>query len=509
MNPTKRTRAPSGRNDGESSMPTAESSSLLLLESPARSPAPREPWAERETSGREPLRVCINTQTPLLQFLPTPDGSTALWQLGVELPRLQEGVDYQFSPGGVTRMVYPLVQRLLAERVWEEVHWVSLNPGAPEEVALAPGITLHHIDLDDDRLAGYGTTKEAIWSTVHGGTSLRSVRDLFWTDGYGEYALYNRRTAELIRQLDAAIDFDAFYVHDFQQLPVGQMLGTLKPKLFRWHIPFDLRRIPARWRSLVLTYFGAYDLVIVSSERYRSGLMRLGYRGRVECRPPFVDPSEYARPAPSEVAEVGRRFGLEPHDVVALVVARMDPSKAQDRAIEAIARLTPRFPALRLVLVGNGSFSGLRTGLGRSRSESWRQSLEEQARQRGISDRVVFTGRVSQHELECLYQRCAFTVLPSLREGFGLVVVESWLYGKPAIISRRAGVAELVQDGENGLLFDPNQPLGLERAMARLLEDRGSLAERLAEGGARTAQRCSLEASVRDEARLLTHVVAE
>ena len=491
--------------------------SALLRNPPNPEPPSRPPPASTEGppsapsrgSGKEPLRVCINTQTPLLQFLLPPDGSTPRWELVASLGRLEEGVDYRFSPGGVTRMVYPLVQRLLARNVWREVHWVSLNPGAPEEVRLQQGITLHHIALDRDRLAGYGHTKEAIWSTLHGVDSRRTTQDLFWTDDYGEYTHYNRRTAELMRKIDRTVDFDAFYVHDFQQLPVGHMLGTLKPKLFRWHIPFDVRKVPAQWRPLVLTYFGAYDLVIVSADRYRASLTRFGHAGRVVCLPPFVDAGEYRRGNPSEVAEVCRRFSIGPDVIVALVVARMEPSKAQDRAIDVLARLARRFPRLRLVLAGNGSFSGTRAGLGKSRAASWRHSLEERARLRGVSDRVVLTGHVSQHELECLYERCAFTILPSIREGFGLVVVESWLFGKPAVISRRAGISDLVEDGANGLLFDPDRPRELDRALELLLKDRGPLRQRLAEGGARTARSCSLEAAVQGEARLLAELVAE
>lgn len=56
-----------------------------------------------------PLSICINTQTPLVQFLAESPGMTPAE--GTDLATLQEGVDYRFSPGGVTRMVYPLIRR--------------------------------------------------------------------------------------------------------------------------------------------------------------------------------------------------------------------------------------------------------------------------------------------------------------------------------------------------------------------------------------------------------------
>jgi len=453
------------------------------------------------------VSVCINTQTPLLQFSSTEGGSRPVWEFETDLSKLHEGVDYRFSPGGVTRMVYPLARRLIAEGAWRDVHWVSLNPRAPETVSLPDGITLHNVALDRERLDGYGKAKEAIWTTVHGLAAPRIARDLFWTDDYGEYTYYNRTTAELIRHLDRTADFDIFYIHDFQQLPIGHMLGTLKPKVFRWHIPFDGRRIPAPWRPLLSTYLNSYDVIVVSAERYRASLKSFGHRGRVERLYPYVDPREYGEPTPSEEAAALEKFGISPEDVVALVVARMDPAKRQDRVIEALARLARGFPRLRLVLAGNGSFSGTRGGLGLSKADLWRRHLEATARSRNVADRVVFTGHVSQRELECLYRRCAFTILPSTREGFGLVVVESWLYRKPTVVSRQAGIADLIDDGENGILFDPDRPGGLERAMTRLLRDPGPLRERLGNAGFRTARRCSVDAAVRDETRLLVRVV--
>lgn len=452
----------------------------------------------------EPLNVCINTQTPLLQFAPPEDGGPEPWEGRSDLSRMREGVDYRLSPGGVTRMVYPLAKRLISSGQWREVHWVSLNPHAPPTIRLPDGITLHNVAIDTERVSGYGKTKETIWNTVHGVTESKLAQELFWTDDYGEYAFYNRTTAELIRRLDRTEDFDAFYIHDFQQLPIGHMLGTVKPKFFRWHIPFDARKIPSAWRALVATYLDSYDVVIVSSDRYRDSLKRFGHRGEVARVYPYVDPHEYSLPDAAVSRAACERFGLSPGDTVALVVARMDPAKGQDRAIEAVARLAKRFPRLRLVLAGNGSFSSGGRGLGLSKGATWRSHLEQVAKDLGVSDRVRFTGHVTQPELEALYDRSAFTILPSTREGFGLVVVESWLYSKPTLVTRRAGVAELIRDGENGLLFDPDDPRTLDRQLLRLLRDRGPLREKLAENGRRTAELCSLENGFREESRLFS-----
>jgi len=457
----------------------------------------------------EPLKVCFNTQTPLVQFLPGGPNApvVAASSEPVELSKLVEGTDYRFSPGGVTRMVLPIVQRLIGVGVISHAHWVALNPSAPATVEL-PGITLHNVRLPAGRMARYARAKEAIWARVHGMDGSDHHDDLFWTEAFAEYSYYNRITTELIQRLDGQVDFDAFYIHDFQQLPVGQMLGTLKPKVFRWHIPFDDRAIPVPWRSHLGAYLNSYDVIVVSARRYATALQAFCPARKIVRQYPYVDPSEYSRPTGDGGWAVLQRFGIRTEDRVALVVARMDPTKAQDRAIEAVRRLLPEFPDLKLVLVGNGSFSSSRGGLGLSKSEGWRAQLERVIQRGGLERRVVLTGHVSQHELDCFYERCAFTILPSIREGFGLVVVESWLHRKPAIVTRRAGVAELIRPGRNGLVYNPDADAGLERAMRRLLGDRtGRLAKALSLGGYRTARLCSVDAAVASERKILERVV--
>jgi glycosyltransferase involved in cell wall biosynthesis len=404
-------------------------------------------------------------------------------------------------------MVYPLIRRLLRDQVLEEAHWVALNPKGPR-TATWGGLTLHNVALDAERAAGYGRVKEAIWGRIHEIDPVEQHDELFWSEAFSDYAYYNRQTSELIQKLDARFDFDVFYIHDFQQLPVGHMLGTLKPRVFRWHIPFDAGVIPEKWQGVLGTYLSAYDVIVVSAERYAKGVQALQPRARIHKLYPYVDPDDYSMPDDQAVARVAERFGLGSADTVALLVGRMDPIKGQDRAIEAVAALAAAHPTLKLVLVGNGSFSGSGTGLGMTKSGKWRAHLEELVRRHGLAGRVVFTGHVGQSELDCLYERCAFTILPSIREGFGLVAVESWLHNRPAIITDRAGISELVKDGVQALLFDPEAPGELEARIRRLLDDpKGRLRAKLIRYGRDAAKKCSMDAAERGERTMLADVM--
>jgi glycosyltransferase involved in cell wall biosynthesis len=455
----------------------------------------------------EGLSMCISTQTPLVQFLRSDaDRSTPTPGASVDLTDLKEGVDYRYTPGGVTRMVFPLLKRMLRDGLLATADWVSLNPAGPSLVN-AESIRCHHVSLEGERLASYGKVKEVIWGAVHGtGGQTAAAEDMFWTEDFPEYAYYNRRCAELIGELDRERDFDVFYIHDFQQLPLGRMLGTLKPKIYRWHIPFEGSVIPGKWEEPLAAYLNSYDVVIVSSASYHDALKGFGYTGSIRKVYPYVDPDAYTKPTKEDVAATSRKLGLRPRDQVALVVARMDPMKGQDRAILALASLAPRHPNLKLVLVGNGSFSGSKQGVGLPKSAMWRGKLEALAARLGIEDRVVFAGHLGQRDLDAVYARSAMTILPSLNEGFGLVVVEGWIHHRPPVVSRRAGVAELVEDGTNGLLFDPDDPDTLPERMERLLNDR-ELARKIGRRGFVTSKRCSLETGLHAETEVIGQLV--
>jgi glycosyltransferase involved in cell wall biosynthesis len=402
-------------------------------------------------------------------------------------------------------MVYPLLKHMMEAGTVDAVNWVSLNPGGPRSATLG-GISFHNILMDKEKLAGYGKTKEAIWGAVHGLDSETKSKDVFWRDDFADYAYYNRLTSEVIRDLDSKQDYDLFYIHDFQQLPIGRMLGTLKPKVFRWHIPFDQATIPRLWEEPLSTYLNSYDVVIASSRRYLDSLKEFGYSGAARHVYPYVDPADYTKPSLQEARQLGDKLGVAKADRVALVVARMDPIKGQDRVIRAISLARTESPDLKLLLVGNGSFSSSQGGLMMSKGALWRAELEELARKLDVTDSVIFAGHLNQRELDAAYRLSSFTVLPSVQEGFGLVVIEGWIHRRASIVSRGAGVSELVREGSNGLLYDPEDVETLADRMSRLAHDR-ELSRSMGIEGFADSRRCYVEQGVKEESRLISGLV--
>jgi glycosyltransferase involved in cell wall biosynthesis len=174
--------------------------------------------------------------------------------------------------------------------------------------------------------------------------------------------------------------------------------------------------------------------------------------------------------------------------------------------VKAIPQVLREFPKAKLVIVGNGSFSGSKQGLGLSKSEKWLMELRNLVKSLNIEDNVTFTGYLPQRLLNAAYTTCDMTILPSQQEGFGLVVVESWLYKKPTLVSTKAGIAELINEGKNGLLIDPSNPAGIAERISAVLSD-SKLARELGENGFLTSRRCLIGQGLRSEWEVISRLV--
>lgn len=157
-----------------------------------------------------------------------------------------------------------------------------------------------------------------------------------------------------------------------------------------------------------------------------------------------------------------------------LVLGRLVPHKRVELALRATAVLALEMPDLELVVAGQGW---------------WEPPLRRLAADLGIEDRVRFTGFVSEEDKHALLGRSWLAVTPSIKEGWGLTIVEAAAHGTPSVAFRSAGgVREAIVDGRTGLLVDDE--FEFLKAVRRLLRD----ADRRAEMGA----------AAREYARLFT-----
>jgi glycosyltransferase involved in cell wall biosynthesis len=123
-----------------------------------------------------------------------------------------------------------------------------------------------------------------------------------------------------------------------------------------------------------------------------------------------------------------------------VVLGRLVPHKRVEHALQTLAALGPEFPGLHLWVIGDGW---------------WREELENEAARLGVADQVTFTGFIDEQTKEDLLARSWLMLAPSVKEGWGLMVIEAAAHGVPSIAYRSAGgLAESIHHDSTGVLVD-------------------------------------------------------
>jgi glycosyltransferase involved in cell wall biosynthesis len=151
---------------------------------------------------------------------------------------------------------------------------------------------------------------------------------------------------------------------------------------------------------------------------------------------------------PLDRQEMRQTFGITRPTLLA--VANLVPKKRHWLMIEALARL----PGVDLLIVGEGPE---------------RSAIEARARALGVADRVRLLGRMTQNQLTEIYSAADLLLLPSSREGWPNVLLESMACGTPVVVSNIDGFREIVAAPEAGRIVADVTPTGLAEAISEML----------------------------------------
>jgi glycosyltransferase involved in cell wall biosynthesis len=149
-------------------------------------------------------------------------------------------------------------------------------------------------------------------------------------------------------------------------------------------------------------------------------------------------------------------------------IARLVSWKRIEGIIDAVSQLDD----VGLIVTGDGPL---------------RHDLEEHALRCGVAGRVFFAGTRNSSEIPSILAACDVFVLNSTYEGLPHVVLEAMAAGLPVVATAVGGTPEVVQNGTNGLLVDPNDPDELLNALSRLVAD-PALRRKLAQRGTDTVK---------------------
>jgi glycosyltransferase involved in cell wall biosynthesis len=223
------------------------------------------------------------------------------------------------------------------------------------------------------------------------------------------------------------------------------------------------------WMALVIPAARRAERVIActtSGAKEIAEALRLR-QDRIDVVPLGAGAQAEADPTPER--ELRARLGLGGGPLI-LGVSAFLAHKNVERLVEAMPLVRAEVPDAVLVLPGNWT--------------PLRDDVSARAEALGLGDAVVFPGWINASDLEGLYQSATCFVLPSLREGFGLPVLDAMRRGVPVACSRASAVPEVA--GDAAVFFDPESPAAIAEALTAILRD-GSLAAELGAKGRKRA----------------------
>ena len=193
--------------------------------------------------------------------------------------------------------------------------------------------------------------------------------------------------------------------------------------------------------------------------------LRSHYRARTEqimIVPPGVDLHTFH---PCNQPKSRAQFGVAQDIQVILFVGRIQPLKAPDVLIRAVAELTRRDPErrqrLQLIIIGGPSGS----------NGEWSRTLGPLAIDHGIEDMVDFRPHSARSELFRWYCVSDVVAVPSYNESFGLVALEAQACGRPVVATDVGGLRHTVRDHYSGLLVNGHDKSQWADALATILDD--------------------------------------
>lgn len=190
---------------------------------------------------------------------------------------------------------------------------------------------------------------------------------------------------------------------------------------------------------------------ITVSDSIRQYLFQLGVE-KVALIHNAIDMAKF-QPADGSlpVWRAGRGWGRDKFVIV--MVGRLEAQKGYPFMLEAMAKAVTRCPTLRCVVVGDGRL---------------RQALEQQVTNLGLADFIHFAG--FQEDVPLFLRGGDAFCLSSLAEGLPYALLEAAAHRLPLLVTRVDGMAELLTDGENGLLVPAGNPQALSDGLCWLVE---------------------------------------
>ncbi|WP_398917367.1 D-inositol-3-phosphate glycosyltransferase [Streptomyces sp. 2132.2] len=368
--------------------------------------------------------------------------------------------------GGMNVYIVELAKRLAAINIEVEIFTRATEGGLPPVVELAPGVLVRHVDAGPYEGLAKEELPAQLCAFTHGVMQAWAghrpgyydlVHSHYWLSGHVGWLAAERWGVPLVHAMHtmAKVKNAALAEGDTPE-PAARVIG-------------ETQIVAAADRLIANTTEEADELV----RHYEAD------PGKVAVVHPGVNLDRFT--AGDGRAAARARLGLPQDAVIPLFAGRIQPLKAPDILLRAVAELVDRDPTLRrrlcVPVVGGPSGSGLAKPEG----------LQKLAAKLGIADIVHFHPPVRQDALADWFRAASVLVMPSYSESFGLVAIEAQATGTPVLAAAVGGLPVAVNDGVTGILVPGHDPVDYARELRRFVDEPG-LADRMGAEAARHAQ---------------------
>ncbi|MFC6152784.1 D-inositol-3-phosphate glycosyltransferase [Nocardioides yefusunii] len=386
--------------------------------------------------------------------------------------------------GGMNVYVLELSKRMAERGIAVDIFTRATDSSLRPEVEAAPGVLVRHVDAGPYE----GLTKSELPAQL-----CTFAREVLRTEVLHEPGWYDVVHSHywLSGQVGAL-------ARDRWNVPLVHSMHTMakvkNAALAAGDSPEPLARVIGEEQVV-----DASDVLVANTDLEADQLVSLygADPARVAVVHPGVDLSVFRNP---DRAAARAEFGIAPDALVVLFAGRIQPLKAPDVLLKAVAVMLDEDPSLRsnlvVPIVGGPSGSGLEHP----------EALADLSHTLGLDDVVRFVPPVGQSQLAKWFAAATLVAVPSHNESFGLVAAEAQAAGTPVVAAAVGGLTTVVADEVSGLLVGGHDPRDWAHALRRVLVD-PALRMRLAAGATERAERFAWERAA--EETLAAYTLAE
>ncbi len=163
-----------------------------------------------------------------------------------------------------------------------------------------------------------------------------------------------------------------------------------------------------------------------------------------------------------KIEELKELYNVTSDNIVLMTLSRISSKekyKGFDKVINALKDLKYRYPLLKYMVVG-------------MYDDSEKVTLDKLIATNNLQNEVIFTGFIPDQELAAHFNLADIYIMPSEKEGFGIVFIEAMFYGKPVIASSGNGSTDALLNGKLGVLIDPKNPGEASQAIEKIIKNR-------------------------------------